>query len=64
MACFPYQIIINHIKNIEKEVGWVLLYNRDSIQYQNRTKPTNDIENIFTEIEIQCLTQQRMSLLS
>ena len=58
MTCFPYQIFINHIKNIEKKAGGVLLYNRDSIQYQNRTnlQMTQDfIENIFTEIEIQCL---------
>ena len=36
MTCFPHQIIMNHIKNIEKKAGGVLLYIRDSIQYQNR----------------------------
>ena len=33
MTCSPYQIIMNHIKNIEKESGGVLLYITDSIQY-------------------------------
>ena len=33
MTCFPYQIITNHIKNIEKKTGGVLLYIRDSIHY-------------------------------
>ena len=33
MTCFPYQITMNHIKNIEKKAGGVLFYIRDSIQY-------------------------------
>ena len=31
MTNFPYQIIMNHIKNIEKKAGGVLLYITDSI---------------------------------
>ena len=49
---------MNHIKNIEKKAGGVLLYIGDSIQYQNRPDllmAQNFIENIFIEIEIQCL---------
>ena len=33
MTCFPYQITMNHIKNIEKKAGGVLFYIGDSIQY-------------------------------
>ena len=57
MTCFPHQIIMNHI-NIEKKAGGVLLYIRDSIQYQTRPDlqmAQYFIENIFIEIEIQCL---------
>ena len=35
MTDFPFEIIMKHIKNIEKKAGGVLLYIRDSIQYQN-----------------------------
>ena len=35
MTNFPFEIIMKHIKNIEKKAGGVLLYIRDSIQYQN-----------------------------
>ena len=53
MTCFPYQITMNHIKNIEKKIGGVLFYIGDSIQYQNRPDllmAQNFIENIFIEI--------------
>ena len=53
MTCFPYQITMNHIKNIEKKAGGVLFYIGDSIQYQNRPDilmAQNFIENIFIEI--------------
>ena len=33
MTCFPYQITMNHIKNIEKKAGGVLFHIGDSIQY-------------------------------
>ena len=49
---------MNHIKNIEKKAGGVLLYIGHSIQNQNRPDllmAQNFIENIFIEIEIQCL---------
>ena len=58
MTNFPFEIIMKHIKNIEKKVGGVLLYIRDSIQYQNMPvvqMKQDFIEKIFIEIEIQCL---------
>ena len=58
MTNFPFEIIMKHIKNIEKKAGGVLLYIRDSIQYQNMPvvqMKQDFIEKIFIEIEIQCL---------
>ena len=55
---FPFEFIMKHIKNIEKKAGGVLLYIRDSIQYQNMPvvqMKQDFIEKIFIEIEIQCL---------
>ena len=67
MTCFPYQIFMNHIKNIEKEAGVVLLYVTDSIKYWNRPdlKMAQDfIENVFIEIEINVFIEIEIKFLN